>query len=111
MATDLAIIRGAMLPESSMQVRIESQIVIEAGIIIKESPSVDNHVNRLTWANKVLGINNASFIPTTARQLLLLSFRNATAQQKGNNLSDPEIEFIIRGELLSDQVIIAQLNG
>lgn len=112
MATDLAIIRGAMLPESSLQVRLESQVVIEAGVIEKESPAAPNHINRVAWANKVLGPDNAQFIPLTARQVLLLAVGlNATAQAKGNNLSDSEIEFIVRTELLSDTIIIAILNG
>jgi hypothetical protein len=108
----LAIIHAAMRPNSILQEKFESQVVVEAGIICLESPSVDNHANRLIWANKVIGSTSVTFSPQTSRLLLLNALAlNSTAQMKGNELTDSEIEYIVRTTQLANADLVAVLNA
>jgi hypothetical protein len=106
----LAVIQSARGPGGNVTGRIESQLIIETGIILAEDVGTTNHANRATLAGKLLA--PGTFLATAASQLCKRSLAvNSTAQTKGNDLSDSEIEYIIRSTMLNDATVVAELNA
>ncbi len=106
----LAVVQSAMSPGSNMTGRIQSQLIIETGIILAEDAGTANHANRVTLAGKLLAPGD--FLATAAAHLGKRALEiNSTAQSKGNDLSDSEIEYIIRSTMLNDAGIVAELNA
>ena len=106
----LAIIISAMSPSGNFTGRVQAQLIIETGVILAESAGVANHANRVTLAGKLLSTD--AFLAAAATRLCKRSLAiNSTAQTKGNDLSDSEIEYIIRTEMLTNATIVAELNA
>lgn len=106
----LAVIIAALQPTGNLLGRFQAQLLIEAGIIIGEDAETTNHANRLTLAGKLLETD--AFLVAAAGRLRARALAiNSTAQTKGNDLSDSEIEYIIRSTQLNDANIVSELNA
>lgn len=106
----LSVIIAAMQPSGNLLGRFQSQLIIEVGEIYKENQGAANHANRLTLANRILASDD--FLSSAASRLRKLALAiNTDAQAKGNDLTDVEIEYIIRSTQLNDAAIVAELNA
>jgi hypothetical protein len=106
----LAIIIAAMQTSGNFIGRVQAQLIIETGVILAESSGVDNHANRVTLAGKLLATD--TFLVAAATRLCKHALAiNSTAQTKGNDLTDSEIEYIMRSTLLNNSAIVAELNA
>lgn len=106
----LSAIISALHPSSNLFGRFQAQLLIEAGVILSEDVVVANHTNRATLAGKLLATD--AFLTAAASRLRSRALAiNSTAQDKGNDLTDSEIEFIIRSTQLNDAAIVAELNA
>jgi hypothetical protein len=106
----LSVIISALQPSGNLLGRFQAQLLIESGVILSEDSEVTNHTNRVTLANKLLASD--TFLLSAASRLRSRALAvNTTAQAKGNDLTDGEIEYIIRSTQLTDQAIVTELNA
>lgn len=106
----LSVIIAALQPSGNLLGRFQAQLLIESGVILAEDAGVANHANRATLASKLLATD--AFLSSAASRLRSRALAiNSDAQTKGNDLTDLEIEYIIRSTQLNDAAIVAELNA
>lgn len=106
----LAVIIAALQPSGNLLGRFQAQLLIESGVILAESSGTANHANRVILADKLLATD--AFLSSAASRLRARALAvNSTAQIKGNDLTDGEIEYIVRSTQLNDAAIVAELNA
>ena len=63
--------------------------------VINESPSTENHENRLLWAKKIR--KNPDIMITEAHRGMMYVLDNATVSAAGNAATDNDVQFVVNG--------------
>lgn len=77
---------------TSIKSRVEVAVTVAAQDILNEDGAVDNHANRVLWAQWALKNSRAA-----ADQMMWGVVGNATIQTEGDSSSDADIQFVVNG--------------
>ena len=73
--------------------------LVAAYNIINEDPETSNHANRLTWANVMLGDDEAAVGAQVRAHVKLAIASNATLQGDPEGIDDGGIQFIVNSQI------------
>lgn len=67
--------------------------------ITNEDPGTENHADRMTWANVMLGTDDAAVKASVTRHMKLAIASNATIQGNPDGASDNDIQFVVNSQI------------
>jgi hypothetical protein len=67
--------------------------------VLNEDPGTENHADRLTWANVILGGDDAATAAKVYAHMKYAIASNATIQGNPDGASDNDIQFVVNSQL------------